>query len=137
MHLFRSCFLALAGVVSLGSVPVSAENFTTAVEVRPILQATRGQWVSVRRYDGQDLLYFTTFLSWRCGLDRIEFSVNGEDLTPFVAEPCYDDAAQPNALRAQSLDSILVSFPQDSVETVAVRLTFDDGSTESADYRSL
>ncbi len=52
-----------------------------------------------------------------------------------VAEPCYDDAAQPNALRTQSLDSILVSFPQDSVETVAVRLTFDDGSTESADYR--
>jgi hypothetical protein len=111
-----------------------AENFTTAAEVKPILQATKAQWIAVRNYEGQDLLYFTNLLSWRCGLTEVFYSVNGGEMTSFQMEPCYLDTAQPNALKAETLDAILVSFPAESVETIDLNVTFDDGTSEQAHY---
>ena len=35
-------------------------------------------WVAVRDYDGQDLLYVTQILAWRCGLARLQSAVNDE-----------------------------------------------------------
>jgi hypothetical protein len=126
----------IAGVLGLCVVTqgAMAENFTTAVEVRPILQATKPQWLAVRTYDGQDLLYFTNLLSWRCGLTEIFYSVNGAEMVPFAMEPCYLDTAQPNALKAETLGAILVSFPPGTVETVDLNVIFDDGMAEQAHY---
>ncbi|WP_460274885.1 hypothetical protein [Celeribacter sp. ULVN23_4] len=111
-----------------------AENFTTAAEVKPILQATKPQWIAVRNYDGKDLLYFTNLLSWRCGLTEIFYSLNGAEMVPFAMEPCYLDTAQPNALKAETLDAILVSFPPGTIETVDLNVIFDDGTSEQTQY---
>lgn len=116
------------------SAPAVAANFTTAAEVKPILQATKPNWIAVRLYDGQDLLYFTNLLAWRCGLSAIRYSVNGAPMVPFEAEPCYEDTAQPNALKAETLDAILVPFAPSTVETVDVSVTFDDGTVDEAHY---
>jgi hypothetical protein len=126
----------VSGVLALCALAQGAfaENFTTAAEVRPILQATRAQWLAVRNYDGHDLLYFTNLLSWRCGLTEIFYSVNGAEMVPFAMEPCYLDTAQPNALKAETLDAILVSFPPGTVETVDLNVIFDDGTAEQAHY---
>lgn len=113
---------------------VQAENFTTAAEVKPILSATKPQWIAVRLYDGRDLLYFTNLLAWRCGVDGIFYAVNGGAEQPFTPEPCYEDTAQPNALKAESLDTILVGFEPNTIETVDVRVVFDDGSEDRASY---
>lgn len=127
---------AIAGVLSLSALAqgAMAENFTTAAEVRPILQATKPQWIALRNYDGHDLLYFTNLLSWRCGLSEIFYSVNGAEMLPFAMEPCYLDTAQPNALKAETLDAILVSFPPGTVDTVDLNVIFDDGMAEQAHY---
>lgn len=130
----KSGLAALAAFVMLG-LPAGAENFTTAAEVKPILQATKPQWIAVRLYDGKDLLYFTNLLSWRCGVSEIHYAVNGGDMAAFEAEPCYENTAQPNALKAERLDAILVSFPPNSIETIDVEVTFDDGTTETAQYQ--
>ncbi|SMR71785.1 hypothetical protein SAMN04488030_1119 [Aliiroseovarius halocynthiae] len=125
--------IVLAGVLVTTALPASAQNFTTAAEVRPILNATQGNWVAVREYDGQDLLYFTHLLAWRCGLDAIHFSVNGGVEQKFDAEPCYEGEATPNALKVTDMLPYQ-RFDLQSVDTVDVRIVYDDGEESAAGF---
>ena len=117
----------------LAALPGWAQNMTTAAEVKPILVATKGSWIAVREWDGQDLIYFTQILSWRCGLDQILFSVNGGEAQEFPAEPCHEDTGQPNALKMEEVLPYAVAA-LGSVQTVAVSLLFDDGTIEGASF---
>lgn len=108
-------------------------RFTTAGEVRPILEATRPSWIAVREFDGADLLYFTHIEAWRCGLSEVFYSVNGGPEQRWEMEPCYLDEAQPNAIKAEGRLPF-VRLPLGSVETVALRLRYDDGAWTSARY---
>lgn len=121
--------------VLLGLVPAGhAQQFTTAAEVRPMLEATRAHWVEVREYDGKDLLYFTKLLDWRCGLKSIRYRVNNGKEKRWKGEPCHENEAVPNALKgAGSLP--YVALPLGSVKKVSVRITYDDGTTDEASYR--
>lgn len=93
---------ALAGALVAGMA--QAQGFTTAAEVRPILEATRASWVAVREFDGQDLLYFTHLIAWRCGLNGVTFSVNSDSAgMPWVMEPCHEGTAQPNAITSEEV----------------------------------
>ena len=111
-----------------------AQNFTTAAEVKPILAATRASWVAVREFDGNDLVYFTHLESWRCGLSQIRFSVNSAAAaTIWETEPCYEDAAQPNALKLEEHLPYIV-LPLGMVQTLSVVVVYDDGSEERAEF---
>lgn len=124
----------LSGAMLAGfAAPVWSQDFTTAAEVRPILDATKGNWVAVREYDGKDLLYFTHLLAWRCGLDGIYFSLNGGAEQKFDAEPCYEGENPPNAIKATDRLPFL-NFELKSVNTVAMRLVYDDGSEDTASF---
>ncbi len=119
---------------TLAAAPVAAQNFTTAAEVKPIVSAIKGQWIAVRLWEGHDLLYFTNLLSWRCGLSEISYSVNGGKAQVYDAEPCYEGEAAPNALKLE--DKLpYVSFAPNSIETIEVTVTYDDGTTDSASYQ--
>lgn len=113
--------------------PGQAQQFTSAAEVKPILEATKGNWVSVREYEGQDLLYFTHLLAWRCGLDAIYYSINGGSESRYQAEPCHEGEAQPNAIRADAVLPFL-RFELGSIKTVDIRLVYDDGSEGRAHF---
>ncbi len=129
----RKNILLAAIVATSAALPLKAEQFTTAAEVRPILEATRANWVAVREYDGQDLLYFTHLMAWRCGLEAIYYRVNGGDESIWLGEECHEGDTQPNAILSQNLLPF-VAFPLKSIETVAVRLVYDDGEEAIADY---
>lgn len=116
------------------ATPALGQQFTTAAEVKPILDATKAKWVSVREYDGKDLLYFTHLMAWRCGIDEIHYSVNGGGDQLWQGEPCYDGEAQPNAIKAEGVLPF-VTFPLGSIDSVTVRLKYDDGETDSATYQ--
>lgn len=112
---------------------VPTGQFTTAVEVKPIIGMTKDSWVAVREFDGRDLVYFTHLLSWRCGMWDIRYSVNGDDaFQTFEMEPCHADTAQPNAMT--EIDNYLpyLSFPPGSVDSIHVEVLFDDGTTDAA-----
>ena len=127
--LFVCVFLAQAS-------PVVAQDFTTAAEVKPILTAIKPSWIAVRAYEGQDLLYFTNLLAWRCGIEAVTFGTNGAapDI-PLTMEPCHDGEAQPNALKMDQGALPYVPYDMDLIQSVTVQVTFDDGSTETEDYQ--
>lgn len=112
---------------------VATGRFLTALEVKPILAATEANWVAVRAFNGQDLLYFTHLLAWRCGLFEIRYAVNGGAEQVFPAEPCYVDTNAPNAIKAETVLPYL-TFPLGSVAEVEISLLYDDGTTGSARF---
>lgn len=111
--------------------PAQAENFTTAAEVRPLLTATRGSWVAVREYNGNDLLYFTNLLAWRCGVDSIRYAVNGGGEQNFPMEECYEGEVVPNAIKGAD---VYVTLPPGSVSHVSVTVIFDDGTRDTMQF---
>lgn len=127
---------AVVSAAMVASLPVSAaaQNMTTAAEIKPILTVTKPNWIAVRPYEGRDWLYFTNLLAWRCGLSEIHYTVNGGDEMLFEAEPCYEDISTPNALKAETVDAIARTFDLSFVQEVTVRVVYDDGSEDTAQY---
>jgi len=124
-------------VAVIATIPAAAlaENFTTAAEIKPILDATRANWIAVREFDGKDLLYFTQLLSWRCGLSEIRYGLNGATADKVWAmEPCYDTEPQPNALKMEGAE-IFLTEPLGSIQTISISVTYDDGTEASADFK--
>ena len=114
---------------------IPSGKYTTAMEVRPILGMTKNNWVGVREFDGQDLLYFTHLMAWRCGLWDIRYGINGEPaINVILMEPCNEAFAQPNAMI--DIENFLpyVVFPLGSIESVYVEIVFDDGGSDFAQF---
>lgn len=111
---------------------VATGKFTTALEVKPIMQATRPNWVAVREYDGNDLIYMTQLLSWRCGLARISYSINGGPMLEWPMPPCQLDTNAPNAIPSDA--KIYEVHPPGSIQTVDIELIYDDLSGDAAHY---
>ena len=130
----RGVGLVLALAVVAFALPGRAQQFTTAEEVKPILEFTRADWVSLREYNGDDQLLFTHVLAWRCGLDRISYAVNGGKRERLVIEPCYEGETRPNDFKDKDILPY-VTFTEGSVETVTVWLNYDDGSADKEDYK--
>jgi len=116
------------------ATPLLAANFTTAAEVKPILGATKANWVAVREFNGQDLLYFTHLEAWRCGLDQIRYFVNDGKPRVWETEPCYDDTNTPNAIKMPDGHLPYTVLPLGSVYSVTVEITYDDGTRESETF---
>ncbi|MCF8487365.1 MAG: hypothetical protein K9G71_19400 [Rhodobacteraceae bacterium] len=126
--------IKLAAIVFPLASAALAQGFTTAAEVKPILQATKTNWVALRDYDGNDLLYFTHLESWRCGLAQVRFSVNSTAATRvWEMEPCYEGTAQPNVLKLEDHLPYIV-IPQGMTNTVSVVVVYDDGTEDRADF---
>lgn len=108
-------------------------KFLTATEVKPILGATKANWIGVREWEGQDLIYFTHLLSWRCGLYEIRYSVNGGDQQMWPVPACDPDTHTVGAIPDGA--AIYTTLPLKSVETVDIELLYDDLTTESGSYQ--
>lgn len=126
----KSILLAVSISIGAFSAAYAQAAFTTAAEVKPIMSMTKGSWVAVRDWEGQDLLYFTHIESWRCGLDGVKFGINSTEVdTVYKLEDCHEDTNTPNAMTMEDHLPYLV-FEAGSIETVTVEVTYDDGTTE-------
>ena len=99
-------------------------------QMKPMLEATRANWVAFRNYDGRELIYFTQMLSFHCGIKDIRYGVNGAAAeTAFPVPAC--NPANPFALDAAK-DKVYLSVPLGSVTEVTVQVTYADGSKSAA-----
>lgn len=124
--------IAIAATI-LGVTTISAQALTDAAAIKPILTATKANWVAVREFDGQDLVYFTHLEAWRCGLEALSYSINGGDDTVRELETCYEGEAAPNAMKEEGRLPFITQ-PLGSVETITIRLLYDDGTTDEATF---
>ena len=117
---------AAPGPVAEPQVP--SGRFLTAMEVRPILNATRPSWIHVREYAGRDLLYVTHLWSWRCGLAELRVGLNGAPPEVWPLPPCHPEL--PVAATILDTDGAPYrDFPRRSVQLIEVQLTYDDLTT--------
>jgi len=120
-----------AGLVAEPQTPTG--KFTTAQEVRPILQATKGNWIAVREYDGKDLLYVTHLWGWRCGLAAMAISVNDEPMQNWPLPPCHMQYATPNAILED--DGLpYLSLRLQAVQKVTIQIVYDDLTMDMATF---
>ncbi len=113
---------------------IATGRFLTALEVKPILSATKANWIAIREFNGQDLVYLTHLESWRCGLHGVFYGLNGAPPdTPWTMEPCYTDSPQPNAIKAEGRLPYFTQAPG-SVQQVSIRVLYDDNTEETAEF---
>ena len=116
-----------------GEPQVATGKFLTALEVKPILGATKANWVAVRDFNGQDLVYVTHLWAWRCGLVQMELSINRAPYEIWPMPACHLDAGYPNAVLPD--DGLPYrGFARGSVAEIAVRITYDDLTVEEAAF---
>ncbi|MEM6941795.1 MAG: hypothetical protein AAF943_13210 [Pseudomonadota bacterium] len=123
-------------VVPQGLTPdpqVPSGQFTTAAEVKPILSATKGNWVVLRAYEDKDWLYITHLWSWRCGLKAIAVSLNDEPMQNWPIPPCYEGTPTPNAIRPE--DGLpYLTLRLNGVQTITLQIVYDDLSMDVARF---
>jgi hypothetical protein len=108
-------------------------KFTTATEVKPILTATKGNWVALRDYGGNDLVYVTHLWAWRCGLSAMALSINDGPMKDVPLPACHLEYASANAiLEGDGLPYL--TYAQGSVERITVQIIYDDLTQDIATF---
>ncbi|MEJ6708445.1 MAG: hypothetical protein QNK92_06555 [Amylibacter sp.] len=75
--MFNTLLKSTLAAMLICTTSASAQGkFLTAAQVKTTLNATKGSWIAVREYEGQDLLYFSHLLAWRCGLSGLLYTIN-------------------------------------------------------------
>jgi hypothetical protein len=106
--------------------PFDIELDPTALRVqsvRGILRMIR--WVECQVHDGRMLAYFTHLVSYKHGIERVEYSVDDESLSRGVSFRPWRFGLGVGQVEPD--DELYVEIPLDA-EYVAVRVTFRDGT---------
>lgn len=118
---------AVGVAVFLGLMPVSAQAFDVMdpAAIAPILEMTRGNWVALRNWEGEELLYFTQIEGWRCAVGQVRYQVNGGGWLTWNLAPCQVGTPAPNALPEGHLP--FIKLPIGLLQDVAVQVEMTDG----------
>ncbi len=93
-------------------------------QMKQILNMTQSNWVSFRDYSGKQWIYFTHLESYTCGIKKVHYSINSDDLDKvWELQPC--DSKNPMAV---TKDIVYLTMPLDTAESIAVQLIFLDGT---------
>lgn len=106
-----------------GVFPVSfSPNDALKAGQKQILEQLWTAWIAFREYNGTHV-YFSHLVSYRCGIDKIEYAVDGGKTETWPLEPC--DPGNPNAITDKS--KIYRDIPKNA-KTMEVVLTYYDGT---------
>ena len=88
--------------------------------------------MAVREYDGNDLIYVTQILSWRCGLVGLRVSLNDGPMQDWPLAECQLDTNAPNAIPEDA--KVYETHPLGSIKSVKVEIIYDDLTRDSAAF---
>jgi hypothetical protein len=113
----------IVSVVLLATLSLTASAMPPD-QIKQILNMTKGSWVSFRDFNGKQLIYFTHLESYACGIKTVHYSINSDVLDRvWELQPC--DPQNPNAV---TKDIIYLTLPLGTAKSIAVKVTFADGS---------
>jgi len=113
----------IISVLLLAVFSLSA-NAMPPKQMKQILNMTQNNWVSFRDFNGKQLIYFTHLESYTCGIKEVRYSINSDDLDKvWELQPC--DTKNPMAV---TKDIIYLTMPLDTAKSIAVQVTFTDGT---------
>lgn len=116
------CLLATVLAMSLAAGNLSAQGLLG--QEKKLLDLTRGNWAYFRDFNGRQLIYFTHLEVYRCGIEKVSYSLNSGALDrEWKLQPC--DRAKPNEV---TTDRPYISLPLGTAHMVAVRLIYTDGT---------
>lgn len=93
-------------------------------QMKQILNMTQNNWVSFRDYNGKQWIYFTHLESYACGIKEVHYSINWDVLDKvWELQPC--DPKNPMAV---TKDIIYLTMPLGTAKSIAVQVTFTDGT---------
>ena len=115
----------LAAVIA---VPAMAMDFTEADDIEPILGMTKANWIAVREWEGEDLLYFSHLITYRCAIDQVRYFINVGKPVVRPMEECYWDLPQPFIIQDPEGHVIYDTYPLNSIETITVEITLKNGT---------
>jgi hypothetical protein len=114
-------FIASVLLLAVFSLPASA---MPPNQMKQILNMTQNNWVSFRDFNGKQLIYFTHLESYACGIKEVRYSINSDDLDKvWELQPC--DTKNPMAI---TKDIIYLTMPLGTAKSIAVQVTFTDGT---------
>ena len=110
-------------IVVITTIGISSPGHTAGQE-KQILEMTKNNWIAYRDFNGRQLIYFTHLEAWKCGILQVSYSINSEALDQiYLLQPC--DPNNPNAV---TTDKPYISLPLGTSQTIAVQLTYEDGT---------
>lgn len=127
-------FIALlaAFTLSFSSVAHAAQSRVPSVETyKAMLAANKPTgWVAFREYSGKQIVYFSTLVSMRCGLDEIRYSINSDALDQrFEMVDCIP--ALPFSMPSDApIETTLIFLKPGEAKSIAIQVLYKDG-TES------
>lgn len=124
-----TAFLALAPPLLAQTAPPT--DFTTPEGAAYIHQAIKDQILSFKEDGDLDYIYFTTILSWRCGVQELYYGLNDDPaVTQFPLEPCYRDLRAPNTHKELGTTyPFFIKLPKGSAQNVTLRVIYEDGAS--------
>ncbi len=113
------------GGITQGPFPIRFEPAGALErEQRKLLEMTSGNWLMLRPFDNQMLLYYTLLVSYRCGIRQVRIGINSTiPDQPLALPPC--DEKDPMAIPTGILPYLKVP---PATTLVSVELTYRDGS---------
>ena len=102
-------------------------------QMKQILNMTQSNWVSFRDFNGKQLIYFTHLESYTCGIKEVRYSINSNKMDKvWELQPC--DTKNPMAV---TKDIIYLTMPLATAKSIAVQVTFTDGTKSEIVHKNL
>ena len=125
-----STFMLSILLLGVFSLPASAD--IPIDQMKKILNMTKNSWVSFRDFNGKQMIYFSHLEAYTCGIKEVQYSINTDELDKrWELQPCK--TTHPNTIRK---DIIYLTMPLNTAKSIAVQVTFTDGTKSEIVHKS-